>query len=901
MRKISALILAAAVLLSAESLKINTRAYAAGEDTAALSGRSSYEIYMAEHSEAEYPSESIAVALDRFTAQGNADCNISTAAESIGTLSWQGLGTVSWDFDVGKAGFYCFEMNYFSQSENNSYVSFGIDIDGVFPFDEAREVRFDRYWRNEHSIRLDSNHKDQLLPDIVKYNCSITSFAKSSGVSDEPLWFYLSSGTHKLTLHGVSTDFYISSMRFCGKTDISSYGEIRPTSDKLSETPALIDNTAILVEAEMPKYTNSAALRPTSEPSDYAVSPSHPYDMRYNTIGADSWNTAGQTLFYEVTVPSAGYYALNIKCRLNTGSGLPCSRRICVNGVVPCREFNEVKIPYSADWQAISPTAANGEPIFVQLKAGKNLIAFEAINGESGDALRRLNNIISELCDCAETDGINEKFGYYAEELISAKNALEAASGRKINASEIDVIADLLKKYEKNAPDSLSDLKKALNSGCGWIEKNSERSVEMDYFELRTVHEEFRPITRDFFKQLVFGFQRFVGSFFSDHGTISDNTGEAKLSVSSDKDNAQIINSISGEYSEKINVITNSGNLLEAALSGNAPDVALFVDENDVYELASRGLIVNLATLPDYGTVENRSPEGVSRLYEYNGGVYGIPLTNSFPMMFCREDILNELGLAVPESWDDLTEMLPALNERGYTAGLGCPSDFSAGNAFMLMMSQSGQSLDSDYAKTAFSRYTDYYTKYGCPQDYDAFRLFRTGRMPIVIADYAEFYGKLSEAGEICGLWSIAHVPGTYRGDEGGRAVLDFSTDSNSLGAVIFADSRNIAEAWSFVSWFSQSDTQTKYGVLKEAVSSEIYAPSSLTAMSNLRVYFSGYNKLRVQTSQINEMPKNKFSVTTERRIYRAFLETVNGRRSPADAITRYLYPASAEISRNKE
>lgn len=916
MKKLTALITAAAVLLSSGSLKFRADASETSAEDSEISGNlnyllteNSYEKYISDYSVAEKRTESISIAIDKYISWGSSDCDISTAADSIGTLSWQGTGEVSWDFQVEYAGLYCFEMNYYSQSENNSSVLLGIDIDGEYPFDEAREIRFDRYWRNKHSIRLDEDYKNQVLPPLVKYNCNITSYARASEISDEPLWFYLSSGTHKLSLHGVSTDFYISSLKFCGKEELKSYSEIKPSENKLNATPALIDNAPILVEAEMPKYTNSAAIRPTSESSDYAVSPSHPVNIRYNTIGADSWNTAGQMIFYEVTVASDGYYALNMKCRLNTGSGLPSNRRIYVNGKVVCEELNNIEIPYSDDWQTISPTDANGEQIFIELKAGKNLIAFEAINGEASRALRNVNAVVSALAVSVESDEIYSKFGFYAQEILTAKNELENASKCKINSSELDVLINLLKKYEDKQPENLSDLKKCLNSACKWIEQNENRSVEMDYFELRTVHEQFRDISRDFFKQLVFGFRRFVGSFFADYNTlISDKDKKSELSVWASGNNAPLSENISTEFGDDITVVKGSGSLLETVLSGNVPDIALFVDEEEVYELAKRGLIVNLATLSEYGAVESSSPAGVSKLYEYNGGTYAVPLTNSYPMLFFREDILNELGLSVPESWDDLEKILPVLSENGMTAGVGSPSDFSAGNAFMLMMSQSekgfnGSELDlcGEYAQSVFKRYTEFYTKYNCPQEYDAFRLFKAGKMPIVIADYSQFYSQLSSAEEIRGLWSIAHIPGTRTTNDDGKTTLNFNTNTSSLGAVIFTDCKDTAKAWKYLSWFSQPETQTKFGVLKEACTGEIYAPSSLAAVSNLRPSKYEFYRLRIQASRICEISNCEIISSLERGIYSAFIDTISGKSDPCDAIAKYGALITAEIARNKK
>ena len=42
--------------------------------------------------------------------------------------------------------------------------------------------------------------------------------------------------------------------------------------------------------------------------------------------------------------------------------------------------------------------------------------------------------------------------------------------------------------------------------------------------------------------------------------------------------------------------------------------------------------------------------------YTYNDGVYALPLTQTYLMMFYRTDIFEEMNLKVPQTWDELLE-----------------------------------------------------------------------------------------------------------------------------------------------------------------------------------------------------------------------------------------------------
>lgn len=55
---------------------------------------------------------------------------------------------------------------------------------------------------------------------------------------------------------------------------------------------------------------------------------------------------------------------------------------------------------------------------------------------------------------------------------------------------------------------------------------------------------------------------------------------------------------------------------------------------------------------------------------ERNGVVtYGLPSTLDFPMLFYRKDIFVELGLDVPQTWDDVEDVIRALSENQLEMG----------------------------------------------------------------------------------------------------------------------------------------------------------------------------------------------------------------------------------------
>ena len=280
--------------------------------------------------------------------------------------------------------------------------------------------------------------------------------------------------------------------------------------------------------------------------------------------------------------------------------------------------------------------------------------------------------------------------------------------------------------------------------------------------------------------------------------------------------------------------------------------------------------------------------------------------------MFYRSDILSEAGITeLPETWDDLVEIIPSLQRNNMYAGLVLPSanispSTEPGHTFALMMLQSGlnyyndslsaTTFDSTSAVQIFEKWTDFYTEYRFEQVYDAFSRFRDGTYPIVIQNYT-FYNQLkSAAPELNGLWGFTSVPGTRLED----GTVSHAANSAGSGAVIFTDTKNKDDAWKFLQWFSSTEMQTSYGNLVEGLLGTMgrYDAANTETVSQLSWTPSETEKLDAQRDELSEIPVIPASYAVTRNIMTAFRETVNEHRNPRDTIMWYNRDINTEISR---
>lgn len=919
----------------------------------AVSNTNAYKNYIAKYTNASKPMEEVVIDVTKFEASNGANCEVVDFEGETDCVSWLDCeGSVTWNFEVKTAGLYNLEMFYYPVAGKNTTIEYELMLDGEYPFDEAKLTELDRYWKNKTAIDFDARHKNQKRPPQVEYDCWVTYPIKDKdGLINTPYFFYLEAGKHTLTLNGVKTNIYLKGMRFFNSEELPTYADIKPTADEIENTPALPGGSTIIIEAESPLYTSASTLAPTYDRTDYTVSPSHPVYKRYNTNGADTWDRATQTIFWEIEVPADGYYAINLKVRQNTMRGFFSNRRVYINDVVPCKELDDVKVQYNPKWQSVNLVDGNGEEIYVHLNAGKNKIALEAIPGDIGEVMQRLDEIIYNLLyyyrrilmitgptpdeynDYRLDDQIPELLDVFqqtVDSLYEEKAGIERITGQGSEASTLETMAVILKmaiKKPEDIPMMISTIKDQISAVSAWMRDYRDQPLEIDYIEVKTVHEKYKSIKSNFFASMAFGFKAFLGSFFEDYTSISDSTAKAlNVWVSLGRDQATVVNELvasqyNSNHSTQIAIRLVQGAVLEASLAGKGPEVALFIGGDFPVVCASRGLLVDLTTYTDYNDVVSRFSPDITTLYEFNGGVYGLPLTQAFPMMFYRKDVLEELGYTEPpESWDALIEMLPDLQRKYLEVGLILPSNissqvFDAGNTFVLLMLQTGQDLyrkgangqyvsttfDTESAVAAFTKWVKFYTVYDFDQTYDAFTRFRTGEMPILIQNYATFFNQLNVAApEIKGLWDFTHVPGTYRTDENGNPVLDYTANSGSAGAVIFKSCSDTQAAWDFIKWFTTTDVQVEYGKTIEAIMGPMgrYDTANLEALQRLNWSTAEYKKIKDQMDHLREVPIIPASYAVTRNVYNAFRAVVNNHKQPRFQLSSYNRDINDEIVR---
>jgi ABC-type glycerol-3-phosphate transport system substrate-binding protein len=371
----------------------------------------------------------------------------------------------------------------------------------------------------------------------------------------------------------------------------------------------------------------------------------------------------------------------------------------------------------------------------------------------------------------------------------------------------------------------------------------------------------------------------------------------------------------------KVNVQTvQAAAVLNAVMAGRGPDVLLSIGGDQPVNYALRGSAVDLTKFDGFEEVfSNFTPSSYAQ-YSLDGAVYGMPETQTFNVLFYRKDILEELELEVPNTWKELIEMFPTIQGNNMNIGMpsaaGTATTGSGGdlNLYFTMLYQYGGDLynekgtktivNDDAGVDAFADYVKFYNDYGCPTVYDFASRFRSGEMPIAVANYGMYNTLMVSAPEIRGLWDFTLVPGTEKTDEYGKTWIDRSDCIvGSASMILPSDDKTEQRAWEFFKWWGSTNTQVKFGREMEALlgASARYATANKNAFAQLAWSQHAIEVLTDQWEQtvgIREVPGGYY---TGRHLTNAVRKCINEKADPRETILDYSILINEELTKKRK
>ena len=871
-----------------------------------------------------------------LTANGYAEWTVTVPADAAYTVALQ----------------YAAEMD--KEKDNGQTLELALMVDGQHPFREAAGLELKRLWKDATAIQQDRKGND-LVPEQQELTAWQTApLNDTTGYTNDSYKIRLTAGTHTIRLTAGDYPLYLAAVTLGVTQKHDTYANV--LAKWKAEGLAPVSTPVFL------KY----AAESTSLKSDCTIIPSYdlgnaatetatgqansPDLIKRNIIGGTNWKEAGEWIEYEVNAPADGLYCLTFKYRQNISMDMTVYRNVYINGAMPFAELQNVGFPFSFEWNNLTLQDANGAPMYVKLQKGRNTIRLEATTGawapilldvdalskEMNDLYRRIIMVTGTSPDpyrdyflTNEIRGLPDMLASLAARTNAAADEFERINGGvsqqsavlRTVADQMDVFAKQPSKIE----DELATFREKITALTDWLLNNKEQPLELDYFIVHNVDAEIPDADGSWWDNLVFKFLQFLATFSADYASLEEYGADQKVItvwISDGRDQATIMKDLIADRFTKetgiaVNVNLVQGGLIEATLAGTAPDVAIGVARGQPVNLASRGALMDLNRFKaELQTVSQRFTDDALLPYSYNGGVYALPVTQTYQVMFYRTDIFKELGLEVPKTWDAFMDAAAVLQRNNMKVGLPYTAITATGavevgvgakDLFPTLLLQSGEKFYTDAldgtalihnqkALEVFEQWVRFYTDYGFDLSYDFATLFRSGEMPMCITAYP-MYGTLAAvATEIRGCWEMTTLPGTVQPD----GTINYSAGASGSAAVIMRDAKDPEACWKFLEWFTRADTQSEYGNRLENQLGEAarYATANIEAVQLLKWSSQEKEILRLQREQIQEIPEIPGSYYTSRCLDNAFRSVIYDGSNPRKVFEKQVKIIDSEIKR---
>ncbi len=752
---------------------------------------------------------------------------IELLAEPLQLIAEQSLSV---SFTVETEGMYRLRASLTGGTQVLSAYEAALTLDGQIPFAESEQLYFPKSWLSAEEY--DYSHQPELV-EATDY----TSLAHSDkSYESEELYYHLTAGTHTIVLTAKNQGMDLQQLAFEG---------YEPPAG-ITGTPETTQAESILVQAENPASRSESSILEQIDRTSAATMPVCQDIATYNTIGGTSWQTLGESITWEFPVEEAGWYCLNLRARQDYSAGAVSCRRLLIDGRVWSDETDEITIPYGADWQRVTVSGGDGQTVWFYLEPGPHTVTLSCSLGSLyvpvtliQESVAECNRIYRRILMITGTDPdawrdyhLAERLPDVFEDMAVQRETLEAVASYlealgQGGGSDAAVFRKLIRQFEEFEadPDSIPLQISTLNSNISaigtWLLERTAQPLELDWLELQPYGAEATPVDSGFFSQMWHSLVRICRSYVESYDDLSgqDTARTVDVWAVTGRDQAQIIRNLSSEsftaatgIGANIKLIS-ADSIMAATVAGIGPDVTLFNTSDTVISYALRSAITDLSKLEGFEEAAADFHESALIPYRFNGGVWALPETQSFPMLFYRQDILDELGIAVPTTWDEVYSCITTLQKNNMTFGC-CGYDvllYQQGGSYY---TQDGASslLDSEESVEAFRQWTKFYTNFGLPLSYNFINRFRTGEMPLAVADYSSYNSLVVFAPEISGSWGMTMVPGTVRED----GTVDYSVSCAGTAAMLFAGAGDVDAAWSYLKWWVSGDTQTDYALSLE-------------------------------------------------------------------------------------
>ncbi len=886
-------------------------------------------------------------------------------ASGVAVIS--GVGDITFTVNVPTTGMYALKMNYFpiiDQTGND--IEIALKVDGKTPFEEAAALNLKRVWVNElvdGEISKDSVGNELLPNQIQQPRWVSKDLFDAEGRYLEAFRFYLTAGAHNVTISVESGAFGLDSFKLHNEGEKVSYDDY--LNDAIANGAVDTDLQLEPIEAEKFTDKSDSLIQMAFDRSDAKNTPYSVSTTVYNTLGGTNWQKSGNRVNWTVEVPEDGLYEFSFRYRQSYQRGMASYRALYIDDEVPFAEAYCIAFDYKTGYQYMvaGRDTENGEreDYKFYLTKGTHVISLEACIGEMSDTYREVESIIYQLnyiyrkivLITGITPDTNRDYQLFTriadlEEMMNAcitsmqetKARVDELNGGQgggdaeiLNTLVVQMQDFVIKPY--SIPGRLDTFKDNISTLGNWLLDIRDQPLSIDKIYIAGSDANLPSQKSTFIQAISHEVKGFVSSFIDDYTAVggSAEDGEHVISVwvGTGRDQAIALKTLTDNYFTPetgigVNIsLVPLAILSKAIIAGKGPNVALHVSRTEPINLGIRGALVDVQDMPGYEEVLGRFSKYALSPYSFTSTLsdgtpysktFGLPETQNFEMMFYRTDIFAELGIKVPNTWDEFDAILPVIQSNNMTVGLN--QNTGGGMFFTLIQQQDGSIYTADGSKTcfteqyavdAFTKWTDYYRMYDFPLTYSFYTRFRSGEMPLAFQPYSQATFIEESAPELRGLWAMAPVPGTIDPKTG---KLNRTEESSGLTASIIIKSianseekrkQEESDSWEFIKWWTSADIAAQYGRRVEMAIGAVarYTTANLEAFDMIGWDHEHSAVIKEQRASVKEIPEVIGGYYVSRMVTNAFRSVTNDYSNQREMLFYYDDQINNEIWRKRQ
>ncbi len=863
----------------------------------------------------------------------NSDASIIEEVNRVSSSILSNGDSITYTFNVTNPGDYEIYVNYYVLHNGFQDSEFSVYINNELKLERSK-LRAN--WQNEtNEFELDS-YNNQLVPSQTLVNTWQTSGLYDYDYKTAlPVSFGFKEGVNTIKLTCTNSgQIALSDIYLKSKSYVPSYEAYSANHDSY-------ENGVRIEDLEGEKFTSKNDTSPI--PSTSTDINAYPYDTVKRMLNSVSnFNTANQIVNYEFEVSKSGLYIININGNVNNSNHTTFAS-IFIDGEIPFGELMHYPFENRDDMYEYVLSDNNGEPFKFYLEAGKHTLSIKIDKTLFNDvcslletATTTLNRIYLDLKKIAGTvtdnnkewdpendfPGVIEELEQIVESLNTIIPYLYMVNGSDANfqatiylRSAISGIEGVLKE-PKLIPNNYAKF----GEGTGSIIENIANAkadlettpLEIDRIIIGSEGDYHLKVKHNKFDFLWENVKKFFLSFTTDYSGQSDNSDKTlDVWVARSRQYVDLMQQMIDQsdfkektgYDVKFTLLADESKLILSNAAGISPDAVMGISNWLPYEMGIRGLTVDLTTFEDYGEVIDRFSEGALISLIADGIGLGLPETQDFYVMYYRDDIVSQYGFDLPDTWQDVIEILPELQRNGFNYYIPL-STSTASKSIMTtapfiyqyggnLFSDDGThtTIDEENSLDAIKLMTELYTLYGLEdQVSNFFNSFRNGSLPIGVSTFDTYVRLTIAAPEISGKWKIALPPGVKNSD---GVVERWQTGSAQSMCLIDQNEEVNNAGWELLKWWTSADVQTEFSNRLTLLYGKgyIWNSANLEAFNNSMVFTAEEkNVILGEWEWMREIPRVPGWYMLERELSNAWNDIVlNGQNTRAvieDAVT---------------